>query len=290
MATPDRSRHLSRHLSRLGLWSSLAGAVLLLAAAGGWWLGQHQQRRLGSEAHTGELLAEASRLRLRLDHQQASAIEKQRLLELLIALNRKDDAIALLEPLADREPERWSLRLMLAELRRDQRDPVGAERELRMILSRKPDQVEALQLMTLLKLEQGHGSEAEAEVSKAYRSASKAESKPEAMGLGLLLAELQQRRGQNLQAQATYSQLASRFPDDQRPLLGLALLRHQLGQTQAAQEALAAARQRSADPVGADAVLDKLAASWGMEPLRAPSPGTTPPKPREQAPTGRPDP
>ena len=286
MATPNRSGQLSR----LGLWSSLAGAVVVLAAAGGWWLGQHQQPRLSSDAQTGQLLAEASRLRLRLDRQQASAAEQQRLLELLIALNRKQQAIALLEPLADREPERWSLRLMLAELRRDQRDPVGAERELRMILSRNPDQVEALQLMTLLKLEQGHGSEAEAEVRKSYESASKAESKPEAMGLGLLLAELQQRRGQNLQAQATYSQLASRFPDDRRPLLGLALLHHQLGQTQAAQEALAAARQRNADPAKADPVLDQLAASWGMEPLRAPSPGTTRPKPRVQAPPGHRDP
>ncbi len=282
MATPNRSRHRSR----LGLWSSLAGGVVLLAAAAGWWLGQHQQRQSGSQAPTGQLAAEASRLRLRLDRQQASPAEQQRLLELLIGLNRKDQAIALLEPLADREPERWSLRLLLAELRRDQRDPVGAERELRMILSRKPDQVEALQLMTLLKLEQGHGGEAEAEVSKAYQSASTAERKPEAIGLGLLLAELQQRRGQNRQAQATYSQLASRFPDDRRPLLGLALLHHQLGQTQAAQEALAAARQRSPDPARADPVLDNLAASWGMEPLRAPSPGRTPPKPQAQAPTG----
>ena len=286
MATPNRSRRLNR----LGLWSTLAGAVVLLAAAAGWWLGQQQQRRLGSDARTGQLLAEASRLRLRLDRQQASAAEQQRLLELLIALDRKQQAIALLEPLADREPERWSLRLMLAELRRDQHDPVGAERELRMILSRKPDQVEALQLMTLLKLEQGHGSEAETEVRKAYQNASKAESKPEAMGLGLLLAELQQRRGQNLQAQATYSQLAARFPDDRRPLLGLALLHHQLGQTKAAQEVLAAARQRNGDPAKTDPVLDKLAASWGLEPLRALSPGTTPPKPQVQEPPGHRDP
>lgn len=279
MATP--------HRSRLGLWSSLAGLGVLLAAAAGWWLGQQQQqqRLSASQAPTLQWTAEASRLQGRLDRQQASPAEKQRLLELLIGLHHKDQAIALLEPMADREPERWSLRLLLAELRRDQRDPVGAERELRMILSRQPDQVEALQLMTLLKLEQGHGGEAEAAVSKAYRNASQTERKPEAIGLGLLLAELQQRRGQNLQAQATYSQLAARFPDDRRPLLGLALLHHQLGQTHAAQEALAAARQRSPEPEKADPVLDNLAASWGLEPLRVPSPGRTPPPP-PQAPTG----
>ncbi len=276
MATPNRSR--------LGLWSSLAGLVVLLAAAGGWWLGQHQQGPGRLDAHTRQLNAEASRLRLRLDRQEASPGEQQRLLELLIALNRQDQAIALLEPLADRQPERWSLRLMLAELRRDRGDRRGAERELRMILSRKPDQVEVLQLMTLLKLELGHGSEAEAQVRQAYDSASKTEIKPEAMGLGLLLAELQQRRGQNGQAQATYIKLASQFPDDQRPWLGLALLRHQLGQTKAAQAALEAARQRHSGPGKPDPILDKLAASWGLEPLRVPSPGTTPLKPQAPLP------
>jgi len=282
MATPNRSR--------LGLWSSLVGVVVLMAAAGGWWLGQHQQGPRGSTPKSRQLVAEASRLRLRLDRQEASAAEQQRLLELLIGLNRKDEAIALLEPMADREPERWSLRLMLGELRRDQGDRAGAERELRMILNRQPDQVEALQLMTLLKLEQGQGGEAEAEVNKAYASATQGDVKPEAMGLGLLLAELQQRRGQNVQAQATYTKLASLFPDDQRPLLGLALLGHQLGQTQAAQAALAAARLRSKDPGKPDPILDKLAANWGLEPLRAPSPGTTQPKPEAPAPTGHPGP
>ncbi|MFZ0408182.1 MAG: tetratricopeptide repeat protein [Cyanobium sp.] len=282
MATPNRSR--------LGLWFCLAGVVVMLAAAGGWWLGQHQQGGQAGRSPGKALIAEASRLRQRLDRQEASAAEKQRLLELLIALDRQDQAIALLEPMADREPERWSLRLMLAELRRNRGDRSGAERELRMILSRKPDQVEALQLMTLLKLEQGQGAAAEAEVRKAFERDRRPDVKPEAMGLGLLLAELQQRRGQNGQAQATYSQLAVLFPDDQRPLLGLALLRHQLGQPQAAQEALAAARLRSPDPAKSDPILDKLASSWGLEPLRAPSPGTTRPKSATAAPTGRPGP
>jgi Flp pilus assembly protein TadD len=264
--------------------------MVLMAAAGGWWLGQHQQGPQATTPRSRQLVAEASRLRQRLDRQEASAAEQQRLLELLIGLNRKDEAIALLEPMADREPERWSLRLMLAELRRDQADRAGAERELRMILSRQPDQVEALQLMTLLKLEQAQGGEAEAEVNKAYASATKEDVKPEAMGLGLLLAELQQRRGQNVQAQATYTKLASLFPDDQRPLLGLALLSHQLGQTKAAQASLAAARLRSKDPGKPDPILDKLAANWGLEPLRAPSPGMTPPKPQAHAPAGHPAP
>lgn len=72
-----------------------------------------------------------------------------------MGLDRRAEAIAVLEPMADREPDRWSLRLMLAELRRDQGDGAGAERELRQILNRSPNQVDALQLLTLIRLERG---------------------------------------------------------------------------------------------------------------------------------------
>ena len=50
---------------------------------------------------------------------------QQRLLELLVGLERRNEAISLLEPMADREPDRWALRLMLAELRRDTSLVVG---------------------------------------------------------------------------------------------------------------------------------------------------------------------
>jgi tetratricopeptide (TPR) repeat protein len=248
-------------------------AILLLAGAtaAGWWIGSRQQSTAGAPSATAPLEREVSSLRRRLAQEQASPEEQQRLLELLVALNRQAEAIALLEPLADQQPDRWALRLMLAELRRDRGDRSGAERELRMILNRRSDQVEALQLMTLLQLEQGRGAEAEARVSGAYRKAVAPPVKPEALGLGLLLAELQQKRGLNSQAMATYRQLAVNFPEDQRPLLGLALLRHQLGDNSGALEALNLARQRSTDPRRTDPLLNQLAGSWGLAPLRTPA-------------------
>jgi Flp pilus assembly protein TadD len=254
--------------------------LCLLALAGGWWLGSRQgwgQRR--QDPRQAELSAEAADLRGRLERQEASPAERQRLLELLVGLDREDEAIVLLEPMADREPDRWSLRLMLAELRRARNDRDGAARELRQILSRQPHQVEALQLLSLIQLEQERGDQAEAGVRQAYEALSRPEARPQALPVGLLLAEIRQRRGNTEQAAAMYRELAAAFPRDQRPLLGLALLRHGEGDRSGAMTALNEARQRARDPEQSDPALDAIAASWGMEPLRAPP--AKPPEPEK---------
>jgi tetratricopeptide (TPR) repeat protein len=225
---------------------------------------------------------EADRLRGKVARGEAQDHERQRFLELLVALNRKGEAIAVLEPLADQAPDRWSLRLMLAELRRDQGDRAGAERELRQILNRQSDQVDALQLLSLLRIEQGQGSAAEAQVKGVYAGLIRPEAKPQALGVGLLLAELQQKRGEAPAAETTYQELAVAFPSDQRPLIGLALLRHSRGNGSGALDALQQARRRSPNPEQPDPRLDALAASWGLEKLRAPS-GSPPGSPRPPA-------
>jgi Flp pilus assembly protein TadD len=137
--------------------------------------------------------------------------------------------------------------------------------------------------MTLLELEKGAGAAAEARVASAFTAAIQPEVKPEAMGVGLLLAELQQKRGQLVSAETTYRRLAQAFPQDQRPLLGLALLRHGAGNTRGAQEALAEARLRGPGAGKPDPRLDQLAASWGLAPLRAPAASARP----APGPTGR---
>ncbi|MEB3166790.1 MAG: tetratricopeptide repeat protein [Cyanobacteriota bacterium] len=265
-------------------WIPALGLTLLLALGSGWWLGRRTAGPGSANPQRQELLREADRLRARLDRGQASDAERQRLLELLVGLERKPEAISLLEPMADREPDRWSLRLMLAELRRDGGDRRGAERELRQVLSRHPLQEETLQLLSLLLLETGRGSEAETRVKSAYETAIRNTIRPQALGLGLLLAELQQRRGQRSAAQATLTRLAEQFPNDQRPLLALALLRREGGDTRGALEALAAARQRSGESAARQGrILDQLAAEWGLKPLRA-SPESKPGTPAPQTP------
>ena len=266
-----------RRFGAYGLAAAIA--LTLLAMGAGWWLGQ----RSGANRSAGDprqtiLEKEINVLVLREERHESSAGDRQRLLELLVGLGRQQEAIALLEPMADREPERWSLRLMLAELRRDSGDPTGAERELRQILSRQPHQVEALQLMSLLQLEQGQGSQALRQVQAAFTAATTPGIKPQALGLGLLLAEIQDRMGQKQQAKAIYQQLAGAFPQDARPMVALALLLQQSGDTNAALTALTNAKQRSGKTGTADPVLDKLAANWSMLSVRTqPNQGTTKP-------------
>lgn len=258
LSTPNRS----------GLLLSL-GAVLVLAAAvtGGWWLGQ--QSGGGSRSSQAAVERQADLLRQRLADGSASPEEKQRLVQLLLALNQQQEATSLLEQLADQQPERWQLRLLLAELRRNSNDRAGAERELRQLLNLRPDRIEALQLMTLLQLEQGRGAEAQAQLKALIEKASKPTVQAQVLPMGLLLADLQQRQGQKAEAAALYNKLAADFPRDPRPLLALALLRQEQGDSKGAQDALALARSRQ--PEKPDQRLDQVAASWGLSSLRRPS-------------------
>lgn len=257
----------------------LVGGLALAALVAGWWIGRLQtQAPPPTDTPKRTLLQqEVSQLRLRLDRREASEEDRQRLLELLVGLERRNEAISLLEPMADRQPERWSLRLMLAELRRASGDRRGAEREVRQILSRHPQQVEALQLMALLELEQGRGEAATAMVNTAYQEAITPGIQPRALGLGLLLAELQLKRGRSADARSTYLKLAGDFPQDRRPLLGLALMFHDLGDDRAALATLQQARQRGPATAAADADLDQLLAAWGRRPT-AGAPTTAAPK------------
>ena len=242
-----------------------AAGLVLLALAAGWWLGQQSSAGRGDRSRLA-LERQADQLQNRLADGHASAADQQRLLELLIALGEQSQATALLERLSDQQPERWQLRLLLAELRRQGNDRSGAERELRQLLSLNPDRLEALQLLTLLQLEQGRGGQAQAQLRERLAKASKPEVKPQALGIGLLLGDLDQRLGQADQAAGLYSQLATDFPKDPRPLLALALLRQQRGDGQGAQEALVQARGRQGEANGRN--LDAVASAWGLSGLR----------------------
>ena len=254
---------------RPGLLLSLGAALLVaLSLAGGWWLGQRSGAS-GADRSRSSLEREAQQLDQQLASGNLNAAEQQRLLELWLALGRHTQATALLEQMADQQPERWPLRLLLAEQRRQTNDRSGAERELRQLLNLKPDRIEALQLMTLLQLEQGRGQQAQTQLKALIAKASKPTVQPSVLPMGLLLGDLLIRQGQQAEAEALYRKLAADFARDPRPLLALALLQQQQGQTKAAQEALALARSRQ--PEKQDPRLDRVASSWGMSSLRGPS-------------------
>jgi predicted Zn-dependent protease len=239
--------------------------------AGGWWLGHLQNGGLAPDTKQQALERQLEGLQQRSAEGAASAAEQQRLLELLIALNRKNEAISLSERLADQQPERPALRLVLAELRRDQNDRSGAEREVRQLLNQNPSNIEALQLMALLQVESGRGALAISQLQAAYDQATKPSPKPGALAIGLLLANVLQREGQTAQAEALLLRLGAAFPKDQTPILARALLLQERGNTRAAQAAIAQAK--ALRPGQQDPRLDAIAAAWGLESLRGPSPG-----------------
>ena len=253
-------------LKRLALITLLAGC-----AWAGWGLGQRSstprasaQRQLQLQVQT-----EVSQLQGRLGRGAATALDRQRLLSLLLGLDRQAEAIDLLEQMADQEPGRRSLRLLLADLRRTTNDRSGAERELRQILNQDPGQIEALQRMALLQLEQGRGSEARSQLQGLLSKAQTPRLKPQALAIGLLLADLMQRQGDLPAAAQLNQQLSQQFPSDARPWLALALVRQQQGDGQASQRALVGARSRLGGQ-GAQR-LDQVAVSWGLADLRGPS-------------------
>ena len=261
-----------------GLLLSLGALVVVGGSlAGGWWLGQ-QSRGAETQRTTAALQRQVDQLRQRLDQGNASDAEQQRLVQLLLVLNQPQEATVLLEQLADQQPQRWQLRLLLAELHRNNNDRAAAERELRQLLNLTPNRIEALQLMTLLQLEQGRGGQAQTQLKALIEKASKPALQPQVLPLSLLLGDLQQRMGQTAEATASYTKLAAEFPRDPRPLLALALLRQELDDDKGAQDALDLARQRQ--PGSKDTRLDQVAASWGLSNLRrgpaakAPSPET----------------
>ncbi|MCX5936944.1 MAG: hypothetical protein NTW02_01730 [Cyanobium sp. LacPavin_0920_WC12_MAG_62_9] len=269
-------------LSRPKLWIGLALASLGGAClAGGWWLGRLQSGGLATDPKQRALERQLEGLQQRSAQGGASTAEEQRLLELLIALNRKEEALNLSERLADQQPERPALRLVLAELRRDQNDRSGAEREVRQLLNQNPNNIEALQLMALLQVESGRGalavSQLQAAFDQANKSTLKSEApkleapKPEVLDIGLLLANVLQRQGQPGQAEALLIRLANAFPKDQTPILARALLLQERGNTSGAQAAIAQAK--ALKPGKEDPRLDAIAAAWGLESLKGPSPG-----------------
>lgn len=256
---------------RQGLWLGAAATVLAgLCLGAGWWLGQLQSAPGGAQASRSGLERQVSELRRRLDAGEASTADQQRLLELLVALDRKAETTPLLERLADQQPDRWALRLLLAELRRDQNDRSGAERELRQLLNQRPDQVEALQLMALIQLETGRASQAQAQLQAALKRASTPPDQARAVPIGLLLANVLQRVGQIGKAEAELIQLSTRFPKDPRPLLARALIQQERKDYKAAQNILAQAKALGGEK--GDPRLDQVATAWGLAEIRGKGP------------------
>jgi hypothetical protein len=101
---------------RSGLLLGLAAVVFTaLALATGWGLGQWQ-RGPGTSGTQLQLEHEIEVLQRRLQAGKASDAERQRLLELLVGLERRAEATALVEGFVQQQPQRCVVRRLQAGL------------------------------------------------------------------------------------------------------------------------------------------------------------------------------
>jgi tetratricopeptide (TPR) repeat protein len=249
------------------LWLPLVLAGLGLAAAAGWQLGRSSENQAVLNPEQQRLQRRSNALEAKLIDGTASDQEQLQLLKLRLASGDTDGAVALLEPLSDRNPNQWSLRLLLADLRQQQNDATGAEREIRQVLNINPIQPQALQDYARLQLKLGNEA---AVIEQLQAAAIASQGRPESLPIGLLQADLQQRQGLMAEAEATYSALIAAHPTDPRPLLALALLEQGRGQIGAATALVQRAKLYSTPVAGS--VLDQVAASWSVWAVRQQAP------------------
>ena len=262
---PLSTLNINRHSPLL--WLPVVMAGLGLSAVAGWQLGRTSQNEPILNLEQQRLQRRSAALEEKLLEGTATSEEQMQLLKLRLASGNDVGAIALLEPLSDQNPTKWSLRLLLADLLLQQNDSAGAEREIRQVLNINPIQPQALQDYARLQLKLGNE---QAVIEQINAAAVAAAGRPEALSIGLLQADLQQRQGLTAEAEATYRNLIGTHPTDPRPFLALALLKQTQGQIPAAKQLLQRAKLYSTPVAGT--VLDQIAASWSVGALRQQAP------------------
>ena len=164
-------------------------------------VGPEATQSAAANAQQKTLERSSEKLETKLAAGTASDEEQRQLLRLRLAMGDRTGAIKLLEPLSDQNPEQPSLRLLLADLKSQNDDNAGAEREIRQVLNGQPLHPQALQDYARLQLKLGRKDEV---MQQLQASAEAAKGKPEALPIGLLLADVQQSNGQSAEAMATY--------------------------------------------------------------------------------------
>ena len=177
--------------------AGLFGLAIAAALGAGWWWGQRQPSTAAANAKQTTLERNSEKLETKLAAGTASDEEQRQLLRLRLAMGDQPGAIKLLEPLSDQNPEQPSLRLLLADLKSQNDDNAGAEREIRQVLNVQPLHPQALQDYARLQLKLGRQQEV---MQQLQASAEAAKGKPESLPIGLLLADLQQSNGQSAEA------------------------------------------------------------------------------------------
>ncbi len=169
-----------------------------------------------------------------------------------------------LEQRALSHPREWRGRLPLAQTKPQRGDHAGARRELITLQALWPNRPDVQDLQLLLDV----GTKRQAAALERTSDRFKQTQKGQRLALGLRLADLQRLSGQDNAAIATYRLIAAESPARMKPLLALALLHRDKGQSQQSQKVLLRVRNRLSVSEQNKQTLDQLAVRWQLDSFR----------------------
>ena len=198
-------------------------------------------------------------------HDNLNEAERSLLLERLVTLERLQEAEVVLQPWLSGRSTPRELTLFKAELQRRNGQPESARRSLHLLLQLHPNDLQVLQLLVLLDQEQGRQRQVTAELTVRFKGLEPGQR----LEIGLLLADLLRQSGSDQTAMRLYGQLATENKTDARPLLALALLRQERGDSEAVQTLLKQARERRDANGRIHPLIDVVAAQLGLSAARS---------------------
>ncbi|WP_390127259.1 hypothetical protein [Synechococcus sp. HIMB2401] len=173
------------------------------------------------------------------NQEEVSEAKRGLLLERLLTLERLQEAEVVLQPWLSGRSTPRELTMFKADLQRRNGQPEAARRSLQHLLRLHPNVLQVLQLLVLLDQEQGRQRQVTAELTARFKGLEPGQR----LEIGLLLADLLRQSGSDQTAMRLYGQLATENKTDARPLLALALVRQEQGNSEAGQTLLKQARE-----------------------------------------------
>ncbi|WP_237699199.1 lipopolysaccharide assembly protein LapB [Synechococcus sp. CC9311] len=226
----------------------LMGLGLPLALLTGWLVAQSAHQNPKSEQSNQQQKARVKPLKRPTETKLPKAIEVEQRLEQRALSN----------------PREWRWRLLLAQTKLQRGDRDGARRELITLQALWPNRPEVQDLQLLLDVGTKRQATALGQTSDRFKQTPKGQR----LALGLRLADLQRLSGQDDAAIATYRLIAAESPKSMEPLLALALLHRDKGQSLQSQKVLLRVRNRLSISEENKQALDQLAVRWQLDSFR----------------------
>lgn len=249
-------------------------------------------------AESGDLEDRARGYELVLEREPDNQAALQGLLQIRVEQGRLDEAIPVLEQIADSNPEQLRYRILLAQAQMETGDPEAAEQTFQQALQAEPTSPLAVQALTSLLLSQGREEAAVGEVNKAIAAAEEEGGEPLTQ-LRILLGQVYAQTGENAAAVGVFDELAAANAEDFRPLFYKAVVLARQGRVEEARD-LTAQAQTLAPPQYKDQIQQfssALDAELSPPPASEAAPDATPevapdpeiPTPEEEAAEELPD-